>query len=247
MQTLNPQFNPESYSCLIKSLLALGYCPVDFYEADPGRRHVILRHDIDLSTQAAVQMAELESSIGVTAVYFVLLRTEFYNPWSRQCRTDLNDLCELGHEVGLHLDASIYDEDDKTLQTAAAEECDALEQVLQRPVKTISFHRPAKTLQGKIGLLAGRRHAYEPLFFHQMGYCSDSRGGWHHGHPLEHEAVRKNRALQLLTHPIWWQDPAMPTKARLHALLHEKHVKLDRELAKNCTSHQSIFTDPDAQ
>ena len=57
--------------------------------------------------------------------------------------------------------------------------------------------------------LADRRNTYESKFFKEIGYCSDSRGGWHHGSPLDHAALGEGRALQLLTHAIWWtgEDP----------------------------------------
>ncbi|MBT3172708.1 MAG: hypothetical protein HN333_14900, partial [Rhodospirillaceae bacterium] len=79
--------------------------------------------------------------------------------------------------------------------------------MLGRSVPMISFHRPAPALQGREGRIAGRMHAYEPRFFREIGYCSDSRGAWRHGHPLDHAAVVKGKALQLLIHPLWWITP----------------------------------------
>ena len=62
------------------------------------------------------------------------------------------------------------------------------------PVTMVSFHRPAPELLGHAAPLGGRAHAYQPRFFSDMGYCSDSRGRWGHGHPLEHPAVAEGRA-----------------------------------------------------
>ena len=56
--------------------------------------------------------------------------------------------------------------------------------------------------------LAGRAHAYQPRFFSEIGYCSDSRGAFHHGEPLAQPAIAEGRAMQLLTHPIWWMGEA---------------------------------------
>ena len=78
--------------------------------------------------------------------------------------------------------------------------------------------------------LAGRRHAYQPRTFSEMGYCSDSRGGWHHGHPLEHEAVVAGRALQLLTHPVWWSGPGAGVTGRLDAVIDARAEAFRRHL-----------------
>ncbi|MEM8970657.1 MAG: hypothetical protein AAGD43_01155 [Pseudomonadota bacterium] len=233
-------FDLDGYCKLLRSLLSRGYEVVDFHTLDPQRQHLILRHDIDMSIAAAQRVAEVEAELGLRSIYFVLLRTELYNVWSDIGRKQLKHIAELGHEVGLHLDLSLYDDTEKAIENAARSECDALELVTEKPVRTISFHRPAKALQGRPGKLAGRRHAYEPTFFSEIGYCSDSRGGWHYGHPLEHPSVRDRKALQLLTHPIWWQSPAMAPEDRLCSFLREKFVLLDLELANNCSTHKQL-------
>jgi len=78
-----------------------------------------------------------------------------------------------------------------------------------------------------------------------MGYCSDSRGAWHHGHPLDHPAVAEGRALQLLTHPIWWttgagRDPA----ATLERFLGQLGDEVRRELGRQVTPRAAAGTGP---
>lgn len=228
-------FTHAGYRRLIESLLGRGYKVRGFSDAEPDAPHLILRHDIDLSIDAALPIAEIERELGVSATFFVLLRTEFYNPFSGEGLAGLRRLAALGHDIGLHFDAALYDDEPEALDQAAAAECDALEAFLQRPVTMISFHRPARNLLGYEAPLAGRRHAYEPRYFSEMGYCSDSRGGWHHGHPLEHEAVAAGRALQLLTHPEWWSAAPEHPGDRLARFLGERAAFLERELAGHCT------------
>lgn len=245
MSTASGRFDMEGYCTLLQTLIDRGYKAVDFQSADPLRQHLILRHDVDMSIAAALRMAEAEARLGLHAVYFVLLRTEFYNVWSGSGRADLKSISGLGHKIGLHLDASLYDDTEEAIEGAAAVECGALEQVIGQSVGTISFHRPARKLRGRPGMLAGRRHAYEPEFFTGMGYCSDSRGGWHYGHPLDHPSVKENKALQLLTHPIWWQSPAMEPQHRLQRFLRSREALLDRELELNCGIHTAKQTSHD--
>lgn len=203
-----PDFTLAGYRDLVARLLARGYRSVGFDQADPAACHLVLRHDLDMSIQAARRVADVEAALGVTATYFVLVRSDIYNPGAPANQADLAAIAALGHEIGLHFDAAPHADDDAALAAAADQDCALLAMLTGQPVRTISFHRPARRLQGRPGRLAGRSHAYEPRFFHAMGYCSDSRGGWHYGHPLDHPAIAAGRALQLLTHPIWWQADA---------------------------------------
>lgn len=235
---MSSEFTLESYGEILRSFSDRGYTAADFHIVDPAKRQLILRHDIDMSIAAALPMAEAEAALNMRAVYFVLVRTEFYNPWSEQGQAALQAIAGLGHEIGLHFDATIYGDDPDSLETAAAAECAVLEAIMETPVQTISFHRPVQSLQGLAGNLAGRRHAYEPRFFAEMGYCSDSRGGWFHGAPLDHPAVGEGRAIQVLTHPIWWTGGAVEPVERLDRFLEERKVILDHELARNCDIHR---------
>lgn len=241
---MTEEFTRSGYRELLCGFLDLGYEVRGFSDAEPGKRHLILRHDLDMSLQAAEPIADIEAELGLQARYFILLRTEMYNPFSQASRRSIARLLELGHEVGLHLDASLYSDHAAALNEAAKRECEALEVATGRAVTTISFHRPAKSLLGHNQLIAGRLHAYQPKFFEKMGYCSDSRGAWHHGHPLRHEAVKAGRALQLLTHPIWWrgeggEDPV----EKLNCFCAERQKLLTRELAANCEPYRAYLYD----
>ncbi len=236
--TMSTDFSPAAYRALLSGLLDRGYAVRGYADADPQRRHLILRHDIDMSLDAALPIAEIEKSLALTAHYFVLVRTEMYNVFSAGARTALRQFIGLGHEIGLHLDASLYGNDPALLQRATEEECAVLEAASGTSIRTVSFHRPAKALLGYPETLGGRIHTYQPRFYTQMGYCTDSRGAWHHGHPLDHPAVREGRGLQLLTHPIWWTGAGATPAAKAAAFLAARVRTLDDELASNCSVHR---------
>ena len=68
--------------------------------------------------------------------------------------------------------------------------------------------------------LAGRLHTYMPKFFSGISYCSDSGGLWKHGSPIENSAIKKGNAMQLLTHPEWWQSKINTNrKSRIKSIL----------------------------
>lgn len=233
-------FTLDAYRDLIAALRDKGYEVLGYEAADPASRHLILRHDVDQSLGLAAEMAEFERAIGVASTYFVLVRTEMYNILSRDGTAYLRRILDAGHRVGLHLDAFLYAAADGagTLEAAAVWECDVLEQATGKAVELISFHRPARSLLGREGTLAGRLHVYAPRFFSAMGYCSDSQGAWRHGHPLDHDAVRDGRALQLLTHPVWWATPPGKPREKLDRVLDERTQRLRAELADNCAPYR---------
>jgi len=85
--------------------------------------------------------------------------------------------------------------------------------------------------------LEGRMDAYAPRYTKQMGYCSDSRGGWHHGEPLDHDAVQSSRGLQLLTHPLWWMGSGGTPQVTLEAVLDGHYADLEAEAGTHCSAY----------
>lgn len=228
----------EGYRALLRELKALGYQSRLYEEARPDRQDLVLRHDLDMSIGAALEVGRIEAEEGFRSTHFVLLRTEMYNPFSAAGLAGLAELVAMGHDVGLHFDASLYPADPDALEAAAGRECAMLESMTGRPVRAISFHRPSDTALALQGKLAGRHHAYEPRFFREMGYCSDSRGSWRFGHPLDHEAVTGRRALQLLTHPIWWvAGPDDSVQDKLDRFVLDRTGLLAAELGRNCLTY----------
>ena len=75
---------------------------IAFFDRDPEAGDLLLRHDVDLSLDAAVQLAELEHEEGAAATYFLMTESVFYNLASTEGEQVLERLRELGHRVGLH-------------------------------------------------------------------------------------------------------------------------------------------------
>jgi hypothetical protein len=236
-----PPFTHAGYAAFLAEFAALGYCSASFLNFDPTARHLLLRHDIDMSIEAALPIAEIEREAGFFSYFFILLGSELYNPFSRRSRTSLRQLLTHGHKIGLHFDIAAYPDQPDRLDTLAAEECVHLEDITGNPVEIISFHRPIVDLLNNQAQFGGRPHTYMPSFFSEIGYCSDSRGSWRHGSPLEHEAVRAGRALQWLTHPIWWggEKDLLPEQ-KLEFFLQNRCDLLDRELAENCETWRNF-------
>lgn len=198
---------PGDYATLLRSIAAEGYEFPRFLNFDSGAQHVLLRHDVDISVSHAHKLAIIENSLGVHSAFFFLLRSDFYNPFSSENTKMIKEIIELGHDVGLHIDLSVYNCTPDNIHHHVVEEARLLSQIIEAPVYLVSFHRPT-TLMRNVAYehikLPGFVSLYEPNLFKDIGFISDSRGGWYHGHPLDHPAFKEKRAFQLLTHPIWW-------------------------------------------
>lgn len=243
--TVKRDFSWSGYRALIRAFLDRGYAVKFFGELDPTESHVVLRHDIDFSLRAAVDIARIESDMGVRSHYYVLLQTEFYNLCSPGDWARIVEITELGHDVGLHFDASRYDANLETLEAAVSKECDILATIMGREIATVSFHRPVQSLLGLARPLAGRLHAYQPQFFSEIAYVADSRGFFRYGHPLDHEAFAAGRALQLLTHPIWWPQSEVEDKmSLLDDLLQQRQDLLLSEAIANCKPYAEYRAQP---
>ena len=105
-------FDLDHYRELLDAAIAGGY-RFAFFEGEPREGDVILRHDIDLSLDAALRMAELEADAGAGATYFLMTGSVFYNLGSEEGERALGRLRELGHRVGLHAVYPRLDLDDR--------------------------------------------------------------------------------------------------------------------------------------
>ena len=204
MKNVKEDFTRKAYSDLLSKLLERGYIGRRFLEAKADQADLLLRHDIDLWPEAALELALIEQGLGLSADYFFLMNSPLYNVADKDTQAVIQKLLSGGHRIGLHFDAALYEDDLPTVDREAIRECRDLEALIGAPVELISFHRPVPALIGLDSPVAGNPHTYQSRFFHEIGYCSDSRGLWAYGDPLSHRAVKEGRALQLLTHPVWW-------------------------------------------
>ena len=224
-------FSLDAYRRLLAELTGRGYRIVGFDAVDGPSRHLVLRHDVDVSLALAVELAEVEHALGYAAHYFVLVTSEQYNPATQAGRLALARIDALGHRIGLHFDAAL--ECVEGLEARAAAEARYLSALTGAPVSMLSFHRPAAAWLNNPARLAGLPHTYQPKYFSDIGYCSDSRGGWWRGAPLDHDAVKTGTALQLLTHPAWWVDSGRSPTERLADHLERRREELMRDLKAN--------------
>ena len=85
-----------------RELLTAGDYTWPHFDHEPRAGDLFLRHDVDLSLDAALAMARIEQELGARATYFLMTESRFYNLDSHAGRDAIAELRELGHSVGLH-------------------------------------------------------------------------------------------------------------------------------------------------
>lgn len=235
------EFSYASYRNLLHLLLSHSYAAVDYHNYTQYDRCVILRHDIDFALPQAVRMAEIESEEQVKSTYFVLLKTDFYNPTSARSVGLLHRLQELGHEVGLHFDEKVYPEagPEETF-LRIQQERDVLSAILGTEVTCVSMHRPSKmTLEANLAI-PGMVNSYGQVFFHEFKYLSDSRRRWRE--PVE-QIIQSGqyRKLHILTHAFWYRETEQSMEQALRSFVEEACLQRYDQLNDNFTDLGAVL------
>ena len=193
-------FSLQHYGELLDAAAAGGYRWASF-DHKPETGDLFLRHDVDLSLEAALTTARLEHERGARATYFLMTESVFYNLASAEGRAALTELRALGHAVGLH---AVY---------PSAARDDRFDPVL-------AWHNPDPeyvfdAVDGVVNVMQA------PWFTHGR-YRSDSNQHWREGCP--HDELRAGAFdwLQLLTHPEIWVYRGATMGETMRAMLDEK-------------------------
>ncbi|MBX3051057.1 MAG: hypothetical protein KF753_06275 [Caldilineaceae bacterium] len=205
-----------------------------------GKRFVLLRHDIDFDLTAALRMARIEAEMGIFSTFFVLVRTEHYNPFSSDGSRMINELLAMGHRLGLHFDCAAYpDASVEELNRQCGREARMVEEWFGVEVPVVSIHRPPPFVVGSDqSLTAPRLHTYMNHFTKQIHYLAESRGLWRFGQPLESHAFQTGQPLHLLIHPIWWREQAVPPVQTLYDFIDGRTREVELSVASNSTVYR---------
>jgi hypothetical protein len=175
------------------------------------------RHDIDFSPQRALALARIEAELGVAATYYVLLGSDFYNPFEPAVRDLLREIANLGHDLGLHYDAASLDRSTAAHVDRIAFEAEVLKRHVQVDVRSFSLHNPSVSsdVQLEDAHCAGLINASALALRAQFTYVSDSNGRWRYRTLHDVLEDRATSKLYALTHPEWWTPEPMPPSQRV--------------------------------
>jgi hypothetical protein len=202
-------FDLAHYGELLEAARAGGYRFATF-DADPRPGDLLLRHDVDLSLPAAVELAELEANRGATATYFLMTESVFYNLASEEGRRALARLRELGHQIGLHAVWPNVEFD-------------------ERFDRVMAWHNPDPPYMS--APVDGGVNVMQPPWFTEGHYRSDSNQHWRSGCPHDELARGEPEWLQLLTHPEIWVYPGATMRETMLAMLDAERERWLEQLA----------------
>lgn len=216
---------PDAYRAFLEGLLDEGYT---FHGFEPlSEKAVVVRHDIDLSATAALEMAELEADLGVETTYCFMVTTPAY---ALRNRVDcLDEILELGHDIALHFDTHHYWDDDPgtgAVESAVRVERETLARLANTTVDTVSFHMPPEWVLGR--RFGSFENTYQPRFFRDIDYISDSRQKWRGRPPFEGGVPEQ---VQILVHPGLWTAENREMDAIVRALRADRLEEIDRYAA----------------
>jgi hypothetical protein len=196
-------FDLAHYAEILDAAKAAGYRFARFGEG-PQPGDLFLRHDVDLSLDAALRMAELEAAADVTATYLLMTESIFYNLASTEGTHAIARLRELGHPVGLH---AVY-------PNARLDE---------RFEPVVAWHNPepaymSDPVDGAINVMGER-------YFTPATYRSDSNQHWRAGCP--HDELRAGAFpwLQVLVHPEIWVYEGATMGETMRSMLDAERVR----------------------
>jgi len=201
------RFDLEHYAEILEAGKVGGY-RFAFFADGPERGDIYLRHDIDLSLDAALRMAELEAEHDVSATYLLMTKSVFYNLASSEGVDAIARLRELGHAVGLHAVYPDVELDDRF-----------------DPV--VSWHNPDPEKMSTP--IPGALNVYAEPYFDRPSYRSDSNQHWRSGCP--HEELRGGGFpwLQILVHPEIWAYEGATMGLTMRTMLNaEKERRLEQ-------------------
>ena len=203
-------FDLAHYEELLAATRAGGYRFAHF-DGAPAEGAVILRHDVDLSLDAALRMAEIERDAGASATYFLMTESVFYNLESSEGADAIDRLLALGHRVGLH---AVY-------PNAPADE---------RFDPVVAWHNPDPEYMST-PLADERVNVMQEPWFDPATYRSDSNQHWRSGCP--HSGLRAGAFpwLQLLIHPEIWAYPGETMRETMRSMLDDGKKRRMEQLA----------------
>lgn len=205
-------FELDHYAEILAAAKAGGYRFAHF-EGAPAEGTVILRHDVDLSLDAALRMAEAESAARASATYFLMTDSVFYNLDSSEGAATIDRLRELGHRVALH---AVYPN----------------APVDARFDPVVAWHNPDPEYM-RAPLADGRINVMQEPWFDPLTYRSDSNQHWRSGCPHDDLGTGSFPWLQLLTHPEIWAYPGQTMGETMRAMLEAEKQRRLHQLAED--------------
>lgn len=201
------EFSQKSYSSFLDEC-SKKFVFCDYSNFQDKQNFLLLRHDIDFSVENALQMAKIESNLGVQSTYLFDIHSPFYNPLEESEIEKIHAIKSMGHKIGIHFDHTPYKlhGEDELLKHLKMQ-IDIFNHYFCVIPEVFSFHNP-DTVTAKFDKYkyCNTINTYATLFKSSVPYCSDSGGVWRFKNLMDFIHDTNIHCAQILVHPIWWQQ-----------------------------------------
>ena len=203
----------KHYRETLEKYLTAGYRFItidNYFNNRVDGKSILMRHDIDKAPDKALDLATMEHDLGIRAVYFVRVHSNYYNPCGYEAYNYLRRIKELGHDLALHSEAFDFGRifkldaiDTFKKETTIFKILFDLEVSCYAPHRThnSSTFEERESFYNELSRL-GYHNVYEIVNDPAWKYLSDSSGVWVEGCFCEH--LDKWEKILLLIHPVWW-------------------------------------------
>jgi hypothetical protein len=209
-------FSLEHYREVLEAGKAGGYRFAGF-DRPPEPGDLIIRHDVDLSLEAAVRMAEVEAEAEVWSTWCLMTRSVFYNLASKDGEQALARLRELGGRIAHHAVWPHVDLDD-------------------RFEPTVAWHNPdrkyrAMPIEGAVNVMSAP-------WLDKAHFRSDSNQNWSHDDRTgrcPHAELERGELdwLHLLVHPEIWVYEGATMRETMESLLDAERLERYAQLRED--------------
>ena len=174
-------FTIKQYTQLLKALQSQGYFLKPFAEfiEHPGKKVLVLRHDVDALPKNSLRFAKLQAAQGIAGTYYFRIIPQSFN------ERIIKEISAMGHEVGYHYET--MDTYKGSVDKAYDEFCGNLNKFRKLvPIKTISMHgSPLSKFDNreiwkkydykKLGIIG---EPYFDIDFSEIAYYTDTGRRW---------------------------------------------------------------------
>ena len=197
------------------------------YDAPLADGELALRHDVDLSVERALAMAELEAERGISTTYCLLVAAPVYDLTDPATREAVERIDALGHDVALHFDPHRYwaaaDEPSAdAIIERVLDERRSLARLFDRSGPVVSTHVPPDWLLDRA--FDAFTSTYAPAFFSEVTYVSDSNQRWRDHRPFPDGVPDR---AQMLVHPGLWNERDVGLEELLAAAADRGHETVE--------------------
>jgi hypothetical protein len=211
----------------------------DIFKLKKKEKFIILRHDVDVSLEHALRIAELEAKHDLRSTHFILFHGVYYNALSDRNVAIIQKISNFGHEIGLHYDTSFLSGSTRKIIRMIGDEIKILENIIDKKIISIVQHDPSTS--PKLGVQISNKFLdpTKSITFKNISYISDSVQNWRRGCMCGH--IGNEKQLQILTHPIWWGETHKSRKKILQEFRDEEKRKMDLQIERSQKSHDAYL------